>query len=213
MMRLTIALLTLALSYSTTMATTVIANGWVWKESADETDDHIGGSPDSSNNPNLRGLHSSASEPQQEATQPQHVPQKSTDNKQLQETFLQNMLTNQGCPPTSSCGDVCYVLTVAAASDLHSVAVGTTNRPSHHWHEPSSFWRAGICNAKAQCVSVNPFDKSHTFNDLASTLANVERECERSVGMASMFLLAKAMDPTTRSCDHGHSVSYPNALV
>jgi hypothetical protein len=121
------------------------------------------------------------------------------------------MLANQGCPPTSSCGDVCYVLTVAAASDLHSVAVGTTNRPSHHWHEPSSFWRAGICNAKAQCVSVNPFDKSHTFNDLASTLANVERECERSVGMASMFLLAKAMDPATRSCDHG--VSYPNALV
>eukprot|EP00984_Skeletonema_dohrnii_P015031 scaffold6430_cov135-Skeletonema_dohrnii-CCMP3373.AAC.4 len=212
MMRLTIALLTLALSYSTTMATTVIANGWVWKGSADEADDHnIGGSSDSSNNPNLRGLRSSASEPQQEATQLQHVPQKSTDNKQLQETFLENMLTNQGCPPTSSCGDVCYVLTVAAASDLHSVAVGTTNRPSHHWHEPSSFWRAGICNAKAQCVSVNPFDKSHTFNDLASTLANVERECERSVGMASMFLLAKAMDPTTRSCDHG--VSYPTALV
>uniref|UniRef100_A0A7S2KXA6 Uncharacterized protein n=1 Tax=Skeletonema marinoi TaxID=267567 RepID=A0A7S2KXA6_9STRA len=205
------ALLILALSSCTAMATTITANNndpsSVRIGSADE---HSGGSPSSSTTINSNRLRGSP-EHQQEATQPQHVSKKSTNNHPIQQSFAQNMLTNQGCPPTSSCGDVCYVLTVAAASDLHSVAVGTTNRPSHHWHEPSSFWRAGICNAKAQCVSVNPFDKSHTFNDLASTLANVERECERSVGMASMFLLAKAMDPTTRSCDHG--VSYPNALV
>eukprot|EP00984_Skeletonema_dohrnii_P029058 scaffold19398_cov76-Skeletonema_dohrnii-CCMP3373.AAC.3 len=134
---------------------------------------------------------------QQKATQPQHVPKKSTNNHPIQQSFAQNMLTNQGCPPTSSCGDVCYVLTIAAASDLHSVATGNTKQSSHHWHDPASFWRPGVCNAKSQCVSVNPFDKHHTFNDLAITLAEVERECERSVGMASMFLLAKAMEPPT----------------
>ncbi len=213
MMRSTTTLLILALSCRTMTAATVIANGWVWKGNADESDEHehIGGSSASefSDNSysNLRGVRSSASGPQQGATQPQHVP----DSKQLQETYVQNMLTNQGCPPTSSCGDVCYVLTLAAASDLHSVASGKTNQPSHGWHQPASFWKVGVCNAKAQCVSVNPFDKSHTFHDLASTVAEVERECERSVGMASMFLLAKAMDPAARSCDTG--VAYPNALA
>lgn len=209
MMRLTITLLTLTLSCHTMMATTVIANGWVWKGSADESDEHVGDSseyPDNSYS-NRRGLRSSASELQQQATQAQHF----ADSKQLQETYVQNMLTNQGCPPTSSCGDVCYVLTLAAASDLHSVAIGETNQPSHGWHKPASFWKVGVCNAKAQCVSVNPFDKSHTFHDLASTVAEVEKECDRSVGMASMFLLAKAMDPAARSCDP--SVAYPNALA
>ena len=39
------------------------------------------------------------------------------------QTFAVNMLQSQGCPvSTSSCGDICYVLTPAAASDLHSVA-------------------------------------------------------------------------------------------
>jgi len=153
-----------------------------------------------------------SSEPHQEATQPQHAAKKSNNIHSIQQkSFAQKMLTNQGCPPTSSCGDICYVLTIAAASDLHSVAIGTTKQPSHHWHDPASFWRTGVCNAKSQCVSVNPFDKKHSFDDLASTLADVERECERSVGMASMFLLAKAMEPPTWSCNTG--VAYPNALV
>ena len=112
------------------------------------------------------------------------------------QTFASNMLTNQGCPPTTSiCGDICYVLTTAAASDLHSVAIGTTSQPSHHWHDPTSFWRIGVCNAKSQCVSVNPFDRGHDFDDLANTLAEVERECDRSVGVATMYVLAKAMEP------------------
>ncbi len=195
------------------MATTVIANDWVWDASAENEHDHIGGSSDSAINNHLRRIRSSASsvsiELQQEATDPEHETKKFTDIKQAQENFLQAMLMNQGCPPTSSCGDVCYVLTINAASDLHSVASGTNDEPSHHWNEPSSFWSAGVCNSKAQCVSVNPFDRHHTYNDLASKLAEVERECERSVGMASMFLLAKAMDPHARSCDtahHNHSV-------
>ena len=196
------------------MATTVIANDWVWNESAENEHDHIGGSSDAAVNNHLRHIRSSASvsidiELQQEATNPEHETKKLTDIKQAQENFLQAMLMNQGCPPTSSCGDVCYVLTISAASDLHSVASGTNDEPSHHWNEPGSFWNAGVCNAKAQCVSVNPFDRHHTYNDLASKLAEVERECERSVGMASMFLLAKAMDPHARSCDtahHSHSV-------
>ena len=112
------------------------------------------------------------------------------------QTFASNMLTNQGCPPTTSiCGDICYVLTTAAASDLHSVAIGTSSQPSHHWHDPTSFWRIGVCNAKSQCVSVNPFDRGHDFDDLANTLAEVERECDRSVGVATMYVLAKAMEP------------------
>ena len=112
------------------------------------------------------------------------------------QTFASNMLTSQGCPPTTSiCGDICYVLTTAAASDLHSVAIGTSSQPSHHWHDPTSFWRIGVCNAKSQCVSVNPFDRGHDFDDLANTLAEVERECDRSVGVATMYVLAKAMEP------------------
>jgi hypothetical protein len=199
------ALLILTLSRSTAMATMVNTNdSSVLIGSAVE---HSGGPAASSNtkDSNLRGIPSSAFETQQEVTQPQHTP------KKYQQSFAQNMLTNQGCLPTSSCGDVCYVLTVAAASDLHSVTIGTTNQPSHHWHDPASFWRMGVCNAKSQCVSVNPFDKRHTFDDLANTLADVERQCERSLGMANMFLLAKAMEPPTWSCDAG--VSYPNALV
>ena len=198
-------ILTLSRSTATAMATMVNTNdSSVLIGSADE---HSGGLAVSSNtkDSNLRGIPSSASETQQEATQPQHAP------KKYQQSFAQNMLTNQGCLPTSSCGDVCYVLTVAAASDLHSVTIGTTNQPSHHWHDPASFWRMGVCNVKSQCVSVNPFDKRHTFDDLASTLADVERQCERSLGMANMFLLAKAMEPPAWSCDAG--VSYPNALV
>ena len=106
------------------------------------------------------------------------------------------MLQSQGCPvSTSSCGDICYVLTPAAASDLHSVAIGTSNTPHHHWHDPTSFWTTGVCNGKSQCVSVNPFDDDHNFDDLANTLLDVEKECERSVGMATMFILAKAMEP------------------
>ena len=106
------------------------------------------------------------------------------------------MLQSQGCPvSTSSCGDICYVLTPAAASDLHSVAIGTSNTPHHHWHDPTSFWTTGVCNGKSQCVSVNPFDDDHNFDDLANTLLDVEKECKRSVGMATMFILAKAMEP------------------
>ena len=44
-------------------------------------------------------------------------------------------------------------------------------------------------------MSVNPFDTKHDFDDLTETLVEVERECERSVGMATMFVLAKAMEP------------------
>ena len=216
----TTALLILVLSCCTTttaVATTVPANSNDSSVRMGSADEHIGGSSafSNNNNSNLRGMRSS--EPHQEATQPQHAAKKSTNNhlhqqqQQQQQSFAQNMLTNQGCPPTSSCGDICYVLTIAAASDLHSVAIGTTKQPSHHWHDPASFWRTGVCNAKSQCVSVNPFDKKHSFDDLASTLADVERECERSVGMASMFLLAKAMEPPTWSCNTG--VAYPNALV
>eukprot|EP00984_Skeletonema_dohrnii_P019370 scaffold9228_cov118-Skeletonema_dohrnii-CCMP3373.AAC.1 len=93
-------------------------------------------------------------------------------NNPLQK-FAQNMLTNQGCPPTptTSCGDICYVLTPSAATDLHSVAIGTTLTPTHHWHDPTTFWSTG------------------------STLVEVERECGRSLGMATMFVLAKAMEP------------------
>eukprot|EP00985_Skeletonema_marinoi_P016645 scaffold8993_cov207-Skeletonema_marinoi.AAC.1 len=205
------ALLILALSSCTAMATTITANNNDPSVRIGSADEHSGGSPASSTTINSNRLRGSP-DLQQEATQPQHVPKKSTDNNHpIQQSFAQNMLTNQGCPPTSSCGDVCYVLTIAAASDLHSVATGNTKQSSHHWHDPASFWRPGVCNAKSQCVSVNPFDKHHTFNDLASTLAEVERECERSVGMASMFLLTKAMEPPDWSCDAG--VSYPNALV
>ena len=44
-------------------------------------------------------------------------------------------------------------------------------------------------------MSVNPFDMSHDFDDLSETLVEVERECGRSLGMATMFVLAKAMEP------------------
>ncbi len=203
-------LLIFALSWCscTTMATTVIANDWVETDNDKHERIDIGGSSESINN-HRRHIRSSLSasvsiDLQQEPTQPEHETKKFTDIKQAQENFLQAMLMNQGCPPTSSCGDVCYVLTISAASDLHSVASGTNDEPSHHWNEPGSFWNAGVCNSKAQCVSVNPFDRHHTYNDLASKLAEVERECERSVGMASMFLLAKAMDPHARSCDTAH---------
>jgi len=114
------------------------------------------------------------------------------------QTFAHNMLTNQGCPPspTSNCGDICYVLTTDAASDLHSVAIGTSSQPTHHWHDPTTFWHVGVCNSKRQCISsVNPFDGDHNFDDLTNALSTVERECGRSVGMASMFVLAKAMEP------------------
>lgn len=154
---ITMALLILALSCCAAMATTVTANDpSVWIESADELIDR---SSAPSINSNLRrGIRSL--DPQQGAMQPQHVPsQQCTTQNPLQQTFAQNMLTNQGCGPTSSCGDICYVLTIEAASDLHSVVTGkTTNKTSHHWHDPNSFWRTGICNAKSQCVSVNPFD-------------------------------------------------------
>eukprot|EP00984_Skeletonema_dohrnii_P016023 scaffold7024_cov94-Skeletonema_dohrnii-CCMP3373.AAC.1 len=215
-MMATIALLILVLSCCTTsIATTVPANSNDSSVRIGSADEHIGGSSgfSNTNNSNLRGMRSS--EPHQEATQPQqqHAAKKSSINNHpiQQQSFAQNMLTNQGCPPTSSCGDICYVLTIAAASDLHSVAIGTSKQPSHHWHDPASFWRTGVCNTKSQCVSVNPFDKKHSFDDLASALADVERECERSVGMASMFLLAKAMEPPIWSCNTG--VAYPNALV
>ncbi len=219
------ALLILALSCcSTAMATAANANdSSVWIGSSDEHIDASSTSSNTNNNSNLRlrgrDTHShSSSEPhlgatqqQQQQQQVQHVPKKSSDNHPTHQAFVQNLLANQGCPPTSSCGDVCYVLTIAAASDLHSVAIGKTKQPSHHWHDPASFWQAGVCNAKSQCVTVNPFDKHHTFDDLAATLADVERECERNVGMASMFLLAKAMEPPAWSCNTG--VAYPNALV
>ena len=120
---------------------------------------------------------------------------KNKNNNPIQ-TFAVNMLQSQGCPiSTSSCGDICYVLTPAAASDLHSVAIGASNTPHHHWHDPTSFWTTGVCNGKSQCVSVNPFDDDHNFDDLTNTLLDVEKECERSVGMATMFILAKAMEP------------------
>ena len=164
---------------------------------------------------NIRGGIRSSPEPQAQAQAQQayHVPigsdkpklrsKKKKKNKSTSgsgsnpiQTFAVNMLQSQGCPvSTSSCGDICYVLTPAAASDLHSVAIGTSNTPHHHWHDPKSFWTTGVCNGKSQCVSVNPFDDDHNFDDLANTLLDVEKECERSVGMATMFILAKAMEP------------------
>ncbi len=191
MVRITIALLLLAMSCCTTTAA-VTSND-----------------PEAEANYYLRGTRSSSEDepPQQyqEVSAPQQAPLGSDKPKLRKKggksssnslrTFAHNMLTNQGCQPTTSCGDICYVLTTAAASDLHSVAIGTSEQPTHHWHDPTSFWRTGICNAKSQCISVNPFDKDHNFDDLANTLADVERECERSVGMATMFVLAKAMEP------------------
>ena len=44
-------------------------------------------------------------------------------------------------------------------------------------------------------MSVNPFDVSHDFDDLERVLVEVERECGKSVGMGTMFVLAKAMEP------------------
>ena len=44
-------------------------------------------------------------------------------------------------------------------------------------------------------MSVNPFDVSHDFDDLQGVLEGVEKECGRSVGMGTMFVLAKAMEP------------------
>ncbi len=169
----------------------------------------------SSSTSNIRGGIRSSPEPQAQAQQAYHVPigsdkpklrskkKKNKKNKSTSgsgnnpiQTFAVNMLQSQGCPvSTSSCGDICYVLTPAAASDLHSVAIGTSNTPHHHWHDPTSFWTTGVCNGKSQCVSVNPFDDDHNFDDLANTLLDVEKECERSVGMATMFILAKAMEP------------------
>ena len=147
-------------------------------------------------------------EPSQE--QPNTVPIESSDKSSPKiritkksssnplQSFAINMLENQGCPSTSSCGDPCYVLTTAAASGLHSVVTGVSNQPTHHWHDPTSFWSAGICNVKSQCVSVNPFDHDHYFDDLARTLTDVEKGCGRNVGMATIFVLAKAMEPPTR---------------
>ena len=170
---------------------------------------------EASSTSNRRGGIRSSPEPQVQAqTQAYHVPigsdkpklrSKKKKNKKNNtsgsgnnpiQTFAVNMLQSQGCPvSTSSCGDICYVLTPAAASDLHSVAIGASNTPHHHWHDPTSFWTTGVCNGKSQCVSVNPFDDDHNFDDLANTLLDVEKECERSVGMATMFILAKAMEP------------------
>ena len=42
---------------------------------------------------------------------------------------------------------------------------------------------------------MNPFDTKHDFDDLTGMLVEVERECEKSMGMATMFVLAKAMEP------------------
>ncbi len=48
-------------------------------------------------------------------------------------------------------------------------------------------------------MSVNPFDVRHDFDDLRSVLEGVERECDGKggvvVGMGTMFVLAKAMEP------------------
>ena len=49
--------------------------------------------------------------------------------------------------------------------------------------------------AKSQCVTVNPFDTKHDFDDLTGMLEKVEQDCERSLGMATMFVLTKAMKP------------------
>jgi len=124
----------------------------------------------------------------------------SNPNSNPLQKFAQNMLTSQGCPPTATttCGSICYVLTPEAASDLHSVATGLSTTPTHHWHDPTSFWSTGVCNAKSQCVSVNPFDVRHDFDDLKNVLEGVERECDGRggvVGMGTMFVLAKAMEP------------------
>ena len=205
----------LALSSSYYGATAVTAN-------VDNVGSTIGGSSSttttdssdiieaSSSTSNIRGGIRSSPEPQSARAQADHVPigsdkpklrsKKKNKNKNKKnnpiQTFAVNMLQSQGCPvSTSSCGDICYVLTPAAASDLHSVAIGTSNTPHHHWHDPTSFWTTGVCNGKSQCVSVNPFDDDHNFDDLANTLLDVEKECERSVGMATMFILAKAMEP------------------
>jgi hypothetical protein len=208
MARIAIALLFLVLSCCTTAATAAVTSN---DRSIEAEADYY-----------LRGIRSAETEPpqQQEASalptqpQPQHVPHPQhvplgSDKLKLRQknkkgkppssnplqTFAHNMLTNQGCTsPTSTCGDICYVLTIATASDLHSVVIGTSDHLSHHWHDPTSFWRTGVCNAKSQCIAVNPFDRHHNFDDLANTLADVERECERSVGMAAMFVLAKAME-------------------
>ena len=208
-MRLPITLLTVTLSCYTAMATTVIANGWVWNGSAEETQEHDEEFSALPNNSNLRLRGISSPEPQKEAMQPQqHV----SNNHLLKQTFVHNMLENQGCTPTSSCGDVCYVLTIAAAADLHSVAAGKSNRAKHHWHNPESFWRLGVCDADKRCESVNPYDKKHDFKALEDTLSDVEGQCGRKISAATRLLLVKAMDAA--GCDHSVAgASYPNALV
>ena len=52
--------------------------------------------------------------------------------------------------------------------------------PTHHCHDPNSFWNTDVSNAKSQSVNVNPFDVSH----------EVDEDC----GDGAMFVLAKAME-------------------